>query len=103
MPGIRPVYIRQEKPRRDSVADAKKLRYPSLPPANVQTLKIGELEPALYSTDEEGEYISLDSPIKTKVLAACSDEPKPAQKSFKEPVKRTLRQRIQKKKRLCYA
>ncbi len=36
-PGDRPVYMRREKTGRESVADAEKLRYPSLYPANVQT------------------------------------------------------------------
>ncbi len=71
LPGVRPVYMRQEKPGRESVADAEKLRYLSLPPANVQTLRIGELDPDTYSSDEEVEYISLDTPIDgTEVLAA---------------------------------
>ena len=33
--GVRPIYIRREKPGCESVANAKKLRYPSLPPTNV--------------------------------------------------------------------
>lgn len=40
-------FMRQEKPGQESVADAEKLRYPSLPPANVQTLRIGEADPDL--------------------------------------------------------
>ena len=98
LPGIRPVYIRREKSGRDCVADAEKLRYPSLPPANVQILKIGELEPDLCFIDEESEYISLDEPIGTEVLAACNDEPKPTLGLLKEPAKRILRRHIQKKK-----
>ena len=46
-PGTRPVFMRQEKPGQESVADAEKLRYPSLPPANVQTLRLGEADPDL--------------------------------------------------------
>lgn len=74
-PGVRPVYIRREKPGRESVADAKKLRYPSLPPANVQKWRIIELDQDPYSFDEEVEYVSLDAPIDgIGVLAACTNQ-----------------------------
>ncbi len=56
LPGVRPVYMRQEKQSRKFVVDAEKLRYPSLPPANVQTLRIGEFHPDPYSSDEEVKY-----------------------------------------------
>ena len=95
-PGARYVFMRQEKPGRESVADAEKLRYPSLPPANVQTLRIGEADSDPYSSDEEAEYISLDEPIETGVLAARSNQSKPTQGPSKEPVKRILRRRIEK-------
>ncbi len=88
--------MRQRKSGRESVADAEKLRYPSLPPANVQTLRIREADPDPYSSDEEIQYISLDKPIKTGVLAARRNQPKPPQGSSKEPVKRILRRRIEK-------
>ena len=55
LPGVRPVYMRQEKPGRKSVADAKKLQYLSLPPINVQTLSIRELDPDPVSLDKEVE------------------------------------------------
>ncbi len=51
--------MRREKPDRKFVADAEKLQYPSLPPANVQTLRIGELDPDFYSFDEEMKCVSL--------------------------------------------
>ena len=96
-PGVRPVYMRREKPGRESVADAEKLRYPSLPPANVQTLRIGELEPDPYSSDEE--YISLDAPIDgIEVLAARTNQSSSTKEPSKEPVKRILRRRIEKEK-----
>lgn len=60
LPDIRLVYIWQEKSERDCVADTVKLRYSFLPSANIQTLKIEELEPDLYFMDEESEYISLN-------------------------------------------
>lgn len=69
LPGIRPVFIRREKSGRDCVADADKLQYPSIPPANLQTIRIGEANQDPYLSDEEAEYISLDEPIETGVLA----------------------------------
>ena len=96
LPGIRPVFMRREKPGRDCVADSEKLRYPPLPPANVQTLRIGEADPDPYSSDEETEYISLDEPIETGVLAARANQSKSNQGPSKEPVKQILRRRIEK-------
>ena len=99
-PGVRPVYMRREKPGRESVGDAEKLRYPSLPTANVQTLQIGDLELDLYSSDEEVKYVSLDVPINgIRVLAARTNQFQPAKKPAKEPVKRILRRRIEKEKK----
>ena len=98
MLGIQLVYILQEKSGRDCIANAKKLCYPFLPPANVQTLRIGELEPDLCSTDEKSKYISLDEPIRTEVLAAHGNKPKPIVGLLKKSTKWILRQRIQKKK-----
>ena len=98
LPGIRPVFMRREKPGRDCVADSEKLRYPTLPPANIQTLRIGEMDPDPYSSDEEAEYISLDEPIETGVLTARANQSKPTAGPSKEPVKRILRRRIEKEK-----
>ena len=99
-PGVRPVYMRQEKPGRKSVADAEKLRYPSLPPANVQTLRIGKLEPDPCSSNEEVEYVSLDALIDGMgVLAARTNQSQPAKEPAKELVKRILRRRIEKEKK----
>lgn len=95
-PGVRPVYIRREKPGRESVADAEKLRYPFLPPANVQTLRIGELDPDPYSSDEEVEYVSLDTPIDgIGVLTARTNQSQLAKELAKEPVKRIIRRRVE--------
>ena len=96
-PGARHVFMRQGKSGRESVADAEKLRYPFLPPANVQTLRIGESDLDPFTSDDKVEYVSLDEPIETGVLAARSNQPKPPQGLFKEPVKRILRRRIEKK------
>lgn len=90
--------MRREKPGRESVADAEKLRYPPLPPANVQTLRIGEADPDPYSSDEETEYISLVKPLETGVSAARTNQSRPIEGPSKEPVKRTLRRRIEKEK-----
>ena len=90
--------MRQEKLSRESVANAKNLRYLSLPPANVQTLRIAELEPGPYSSKEEVEYICLDAPIdKMGVLAACTNQSQPAKELAKASVKQILRRRIEKK------
>ncbi len=94
--GARIVFMRQEKSGRKSVADAEKLRYPSLPSDNVQTLRIGDADPDPYSSDDEVEYVSLDEPIKTRVLAARSNQPNSTSGPSKEPVKRILRRRIEK-------
>ncbi len=84
--------MRRKKPGRESVADAEKLRYLSLPPANVQTLQIGELEPDSCSSDEEVEYVSLYAPIdRIGVLAAHQKQSQSAKEPAKEPVKRILR------------
>ncbi len=83
--------MRQRKSRPESVADAEKLCYPTLPPAKVQTLRIGDADPDLNLSDEEVQYLSLGKPIKIGVLAARSNEPKPTQSSSKEPVKQILR------------
>ena len=89
--------MRQEKLGREFVADVEKLRYPSLPPANVQTLRIGESESNPYLSDNKVEYVSLDKPLETGVLATRSNQPKPQQSLSKEPVKRILRRCIEKK------
>ena len=72
-PGARHVFMRQGKSGRESVADAEKLRYPSLSPANVQTLRIRDVDLDPYSSDNEVEYVSLDEPIETGALAARSN------------------------------
>ena len=91
--------MRREKSGHELIADIEKLWYPSLPLANIQKLKIGELEPDSYSSDEELEYVSLDKLIdEIRVLAARINESQPAKKSSKEPVKQRLRRRIKKKK-----
>ncbi len=76
-PGAQHDFMKQRRSGRESVADAAKLRYPCLPSANVQTLGIGEAYPDHYSSDEEIQYVSIDKPIKTEVLAAWSNQPKP--------------------------
>lgn len=88
---VRLVYIRQEKLGRESVANGKKLQYPSLLLASIQTLRIEKLDPDFYFSDEEIEYISLDTLIdKTKVLTACINQAKPVKKAAKKLVKQIL-------------
>lgn len=98
LPNIKLIYMRQEKSRKDCIVDAKKLRYFFLLLVNMQTLKIGELEPNPYSTDEKIEYISLDKLIRIGVLIACSNKLKPTIEPSKGPIKQILRQHIQKEK-----
>ena len=98
-PGVWPVYMRREKPGRESVANAEKLRYPSLPSANVQMLTIRELELDLFISDDKVKYVFLNEPINAiKVLAACTDESQLAKKLFKEHVKQILYCSIKKEK-----
>lgn len=75
------------------VADDEKLHYPSLPPANEQTLRIGEADPDPYSSNEEPEYTLLDV---TGVLAARTNQPEPTKGPTKDLFKRILRRSIQK-------
>ncbi|MCJ1343493.1 hypothetical protein MMC31_001687 [Peltigera leucophlebia] len=80
LPRIRPVFMRREKPGQELMANAKKLQYRSLPPANVQTLRIGGANP--------------DPP---KFLAARTNQSKAKQGPSKEPVERILHRQIEKK------
>ena len=59
LPSIPLISIQQEKSRKNCINDAKKLYYSFFTLANVQTLRIGELEPDLYYTDEKSKYIFL--------------------------------------------
>lgn len=79
------------------MSNTKKLQYPSLLPANIQMLTIGEVDPNPFSSNKKTKYISLDKPIKTRVLAACTNQFKANQTSSKKPVKQILHQRIEKK------
>lgn len=87
--------MRREKPGRESVGDAEKLRYPTLPAAEVHTLRIGEVQPDPYS-DKEDDYVSLDLPLDISVSAARSSRNKSSGTSAKEPIKRILRKQIEK-------
>lgn len=80
------------------MADLEKLRYLILSLANIQTLKIGEIDLKPDFFDEEAKYISLDKPIKTRILTAYANQSKPTTESFKKPVKQILQQRIKKEK-----
>ena len=88
--------MRQKKPGRELIANAKKLCYRSFLSANVQTLKIEEADLDPYSSDEEAKYISLNKLMKIKVLAACSNQSKSTKKLSKELVKQILRCHIKK-------
>ena len=67
-----------------------------MPSAEVHTLRIGEMQPDPYSSDDEDEYVSLDAPLDVTVSAARSSQNKESDTPAKEPIKRILRKRIQK-------
>ena len=77
IPGVWVVFIRQRKPGQESIADTKKFRYPSLPLANIQTLRIRDANPVSYCSDDKIKYLSLDKPIKIRVLATQINQLKP--------------------------
>lgn len=52
--------------------------------------------PLFLTSNEETEYISLDEPIETGVLAAYANRSKPTEGPSKEPVKQILGRRIKK-------
>lgn len=87
--------MRREKPGRKCVADAEKLRYLSVPSAEVHTLKIGDLTPDPDSSDrEKDDYISLDALLITTISVARSNQAKLHDVSGKEPIKQILQKRI---------
>lgn len=89
--------MRQGKSGGESVANAKKLCYLLLPLANVQTLRIRDADPDPYFLDDKVEYVFLDKPIKTKVLAAQSNQLKLPQGLSKELIKQISCRHIKKK------
>ena len=96
--GARPINMRRKKPGRESVMDVEKLRYPpALPSAEVRPLRIGELLPDPYSSDEENNYVSLNAPLDVSVSAAHSSQNKSNSIPAKESIKRILRKEIEKK------
>lgn len=95
--GARPVFMRREKPGRKSVADAEKLRYPTVSAAKVHTIRIDEVQPDPYFFDDEDDYVSLDALLDVTVSAAQSSQKKSNGVATKEPIKRILRKRIEKK------
>ena len=67
----------------------------------MQTLIIRELESNLYFSNKKLEYIFFNKTNdKIRVLAAYTNVFQSAKKSFKEPVKQILHQRIEKKNML---
>lgn len=88
--------MRQRKLGQKSVVDAKKLRYPSLPPVNIQILNIEETDPDFYLFDKKVHYVSLNDSIEAEVLAARHYQAKPLENLSKKPVKQILRCCIEK-------
>ena len=95
-PGARNIFMRKVKPSRDSVADAEKLRYPILPSTEVHTLRIGEMEPNPYSSDNEDKYISFDALLDITIFVTRSSQHKKSNTPTKKLIKRILRKQIQK-------
>lgn len=96
-PGARLIFIRKKKPSQESVADAKILRYPTLPFAEIYILKIGQLQPDPYSLNKENKYISLNTSLDVTVFVALFNQNKKSDSSGKEPIKQILHRWIQKK------
>lgn len=65
--------MRQEKLERDFVVNIEKLLYLTLPPSNIQTLRLKEIDPNPYFFDKKTGYISLDKQIKAESLAAYAN------------------------------
>ena len=62
-------------------------------------MRIRDLEPDPYFSDEEVEYVFLDAPIDgIGILAARTYQSQQAKELAKKPVKRILRRRIEKEK-----
>lgn len=59
------------------MTNIEKLHYFFLPPVNMQTIMIRELESDLYFIDKKDKYIPLDNFIKTKIRVAWNDKQKP--------------------------
>lgn len=96
------VFIKQRKSKRESIANDEKLCYLSLPLANVQILRIEEFDLDPHWSDNEVKYVSLDEHIKTRVLAAQVNQPKPPQDLSKKPVQTKLRSCIEKNHIMLY-
>lgn len=62
--------MQREKPSQELFADVEKLRYPTLLSAGVYTLRIGDLQPNSYSSDDKDKYISLDAFLDVTISAA---------------------------------
>lgn len=97
-PEIWSVYIKQKKLGRKSVANVKKLWYLSLPLANVQLLRIRELESDPYFSNKEIKYVFLNAFMdKIRVLTTQTNQSS-AKQLAKIFVKRIWHQHIEKKK-----
>lgn len=91
-PEIRPVLMKQEKPGQRLIANTKKLQYLYLLSANVQILRMRELEFNLNFFDKKIEYAFFDIPIdKIRVLDTCTNQ----LQSIKEPSKKPVIQILQ--------
>ena len=89
--------MQQEKPGWESVADIEKLKYLILHSAEDHTLRIGELQPDPYFSDDKDDYTSLNALLDVIISAARSSQSKGNNIPTKKPIKQILHRQIQKK------
>lgn len=91
------VNMQKKKSGRESIVDAKKWRYPTLPITKVKILRIDKLSSDLYSSNEEDKFISLDVPLDISIFSTCSRQDKNSTSALiKKLIKQILYKRIEK-------
>lgn len=63
------------------MANIEKLRYSILSSANIQTLKIGEIDSDPYFSNKNARYIFLNNLIAVEILIACVNQSEPIKKT----------------------
>lgn len=78
LPGIKPIFMHHKRLKKDYVANAKKLYYPKIPSAEIHTIRIGDSESDLNSSNEKikEEYISLNTFLATIVYVVKFNQTK---------------------------
>lgn len=93
---VSPVFMIHKKPRQESVANGEKLHYLPLFFAYIQIIRIADADLYPYLSNEKVQYVFLDNPIKTWVLAAQKNKLKSALGRLRKLVKQILHRRIKK-------